>query len=224
MGSMGSTTTVMAYNTALNNDYFSDDSFIPLQAMGSYAPNSTVPSCLAFSTSSLWLTQLDKSLGINSELNLNPNLIPAIRPQSTSSFLTCPIGFRHSVTVPPESLAMKPFPLDENRFWDLGNSSTSSNNSNRSLVENGVFSWEPVDCSTSDKEASSSVNLMGAQDQMGDIKWTTDYIQNSSLLMAVANLQNQNLQSPHGEIKSDGHNFITSSSSSFLWPQQNQLC
>ncbi|KAK4766544.1 hypothetical protein SAY87_008186 [Trapa incisa] len=225
-GNSTATMTVVSNSTALASDYFSDhDSFsIPLP--------STVPGSSTISTTpSLWLAQMGKSLEISSEFYLNPNTIPAILPQSASSLFTSSIGLRHSVTHPAEYLTMKTFQLDENQFWGLDNSSTSSNNGTyvSSFVENnGVFSWGPVDCSLSDKEASSSASLIvDPHDQMGGMKWTTtDYIQNSSLLStAEASLQNQTPQSSYSEIKSDAYHFITSSSSSsFVWPQQNQLC
>lgn len=218
MATISSSSTVMASNPALNRNHFSDDGFNPLQSLGSYAP-----SCSAISSPSVWLTQMGKSYGINSEINLEPNQISAILPQSTSSFLTTPVGFRLPETVPPRSLEMKSLPLSDTRFWDMGNSSTSTSNSNLLFLKNGTFSWGLTDCSLSDKETPSLVNLTEAQNQVADIKWT-DNLHNSSMLMATTNLQNQAPQSLYNEIKSDGYNFIVSSSSSFLWPQQNQPC
>ncbi|PKI35592.1 hypothetical protein CRG98_044046, partial [Punica granatum] len=210
-------------SSAFSRDYYSEESFNPLQALGSYAPNTQVPSCSAISSPSIWLAQMGKSFGMNSELNLDTNLIPSILPQSTSSYLSSPVGFRPSATVLTESLPLKSFPLDETRLWDPSNASSSSNNSNGSFIESGIFSWGLADCSASDKESSNSVCLMESQNQTGEVKWA-DYFPNSSLLMAAANFQNPTPQSLYNEIKSDVSHFIASSSSSFLWPQQNQLC
>ncbi|KAK4784308.1 hypothetical protein SAY86_018676 [Trapa natans] len=229
MGACISGNSTMMANSihAVTRDYYDDDSFNPLQAMANYAPPDAdirIPSCSATvaTSTSPWLALIGKSFGMNSELNLNPNNstpMPSIITQSASSFLTSPVGFRPSMnTIQTESLAM-------NRFWDLGNSSSSSSNSNRSFIDNGAFSWGLTDCNLLDKEASSSVALMEAQNQIGDMKWAMDYSQSSSTLMEAVNLHNQTPQSLYNETNPDGSHFITTGTcSSLLWPQQNQLC
>ncbi|KAK4789624.1 hypothetical protein SAY86_016928 [Trapa natans] len=227
---ISSNSTVMADSiSAVSRDYYSDDGFNPLQAMANYAPRPgdiRIPRCsAAVSTptptptpTSPWLALIGKPSGVNSELNLNPNStpMPSIIPQSTSSFLTNPVGFRPSSMT--DSLAM-------NQFLDLAKSSISSSNSSRPFMDNRSFSWGLTDCNLLDKDASNSATLIEAQNQISAMKRTTDYSQSSSPLMAAVNLHSQNPQSLYDEIKPDSSHFIpTGSCSSLLWAQQNQLC
>ncbi|KAK4791987.1 hypothetical protein SAY86_022422 [Trapa natans] len=203
MGTISSSFTIMASSdSSFNRIFFSDDDKL-------------------LQSPSIWSTQIGKSLGINSEINIKSNHVPDI--------LTDQAGFGLPETAPvPRSLPMNSSPLNHTQFWDIGNSITCSINAgNLPFIKNGIFSWGLTGYSPSDKQTPSLIDLAEAQNQGGDIKWA-DCLHNSSAstLMAGINLHNHAPQSQYNEIKSDdGYNFImSSSSSSFIWPQQNQLC
>ncbi|MBA0852989.1 hypothetical protein Goshw_012138 [Gossypium schwendimanii] len=116
-------------------------------------------------------------------------------PLTTSPFLSSPIGFNPSVTLPSHTLSMPSFTV------------------------NNSYAWGMADCSTSEKEEA-PIHLM--ETQPDEMKWP-EYL-NNPLLMAAA-LQNQAPQSSlyNIEIKSETHcSTNTKSLSNSMWPQNQQ--
>ncbi|KAJ6320067.1 hypothetical protein OIU78_015456 [Salix suchowensis] len=191
----------------------------PLQQLN-YASNARLATN---SIPSPWLSQASKAFDMNSEFS--STVIPSILPPVvTSSFLSTSMGYRPSITAPPDNPPLPSFASNSCRLWETGaprnnsNSSTGSNGStelqsNSSFFENTMFSWGLGDCSSSEKEAQN--HLMGSQHE--DIKWP-EYLQNP-LLMAAA-LQNQNQQSLYSEIKPETH--LLTENSSGMWPHNHQ--
>ncbi|KAF9669179.1 hypothetical protein SADUNF_Sadunf14G0081000 [Salix dunnii] len=191
----------------------------PLQQLN-YASNARLATN---SIPSPWLSQASKAFDMNSEFS--STVIPSILPPVvTSSFLSSSMGYKPSITVPPDNPPLPSFASNSCRPWETSaprnnsNSSTGSNGStelqsNTSFFENTMYSWGLGDCSSSEKEAQN--HLMGSQHE--DIKWP-EYLQNP-LLMAAA-LQNQNQQSLFNEIKSETH--LLTENSSGMWPHSQQ--
>ncbi|KAB5527294.1 hypothetical protein DKX38_021141 [Salix brachista] len=191
----------------------------PLQQLN-YASNARLATN---SIPSPWLSQSSKAFDMNSEFS--STVIPSILPPVvTSSFLSTSMGYRPSITAPPDNPPLPSFASNSCRLWETAaprnnsNSSTGSNGStelqsNSSFFENTMFSWGLGDCSSSEKEAQN--HLMGSQHE--DIKWP-EYLQNP-LLMAAA-LQNQNQQSLYSEIKPETH--LLTENSSGMWPHNQQ--
>lgn len=191
----------------------------PLQQLN-YASNARLATN---SIPSLWLSQTSKAFGMNCEFS--STMIPSIPPPAvTSSFLSSSMGYKPSITVPPDNPSLPSFTTNSYRPWETGapsnnsNSSTGSNGStelqsNSSFFENTIFSWGLGDCSSTEKEAQN--HLIGSQQE--DIRWP-EYLQNP-LLMA-ASLQNQNQQSLYNEIKTETH--LLTENPSGMWPDNQQ--
>ncbi|KAG5251774.1 transcription factor MYB [Salix suchowensis] len=191
----------------------------PLQQLN-YASNARLATN---SAPSIWLSQTSKSLGMNCEFS--STVIPSIPPPAvTSSFLSSSMGYKPSITAPPDNPSLPSFATTSYRLWETGAPSNNSNSStgssgrtelqnSSSLFENAIFSWGLGDCSSTEKEAQN--HLIGSQPE--DIKWH-EYLQNP-LLMAAA-LQNQNQQSLYSEIKTETH--LLTGNSSGMWPHNQQ--
>uniref|UniRef100_A0A6N2ND76 Uncharacterized protein n=1 Tax=Salix viminalis TaxID=40686 RepID=A0A6N2ND76_SALVM len=191
----------------------------PLQQLN-YASNARLATN---SAPSIWLSQTSKSLGMNCEFS--STVIPSVPPPAvTSSFLSSSMGYKPSITAPPDNPSLPSFATTSYRLWETGAPSNNSNSStgssgrpklqnSSSLFENAIFSWGLGDCSSTEKEGQN--HLIGSQPE--DIKWN-EYLQNP-LLMAAA-LQNQNQQSLYNEIKTETH--LLTGNSSGMWPHNQQ--
>ncbi|KAL5795855.1 hypothetical protein ACOSQ2_000675 [Xanthoceras sorbifolium] len=176
------------------------------------------------SNPTLWFAQTSKPFDMNSDFTSSG--ISTILPPVSTSFLSSPMSFKTSVTLPPDNHSIPSFTINGSRYWGEAGAPTSNSNStsvnsngtelqsSSSFFENSIFSWGLADCSSSEKEA--QIPLMESQPE--DIKWP-EYFHNPSLLMAAA-LQNQTPQSLYNDIKSETH-FLTDSSSG-IWPHNQQ--
>ncbi|XVF80378.1 hypothetical protein PTKIN_Ptkin15bG0065100 [Pterospermum kingtungense] len=204
-------------STASNSQPSDMVGHLPIQQLNARLSSTSNPT--------LWFTQTSKAFDINSEFSSTS--MSTLPPPLTSSFLSAPTGFKHSVTVSSDSPSMVSFAhVNGPRYWEstgasVNNSSSSSSSaelqSNSSFFENSSFSWGVADCSTSEKEAPIH-HLMESQAE--EIKWP-EYL-NNPLLMAAA-LQNQTPPSLYNmEIKSETDFLTNTSSNNGMWPHSQQ--
>ncbi|GMI66680.1 myb domain protein 61, ARABIDOPSIS THALIANA MYB DOMAIN PROTEIN 61 [Hibiscus trionum] len=168
------------------------------------------------SNPTLWFNQTSQAFDINPEFSSAAAMFP---PLTATSFLSAPMGFKSSVSVPT---------VNGSHYWETGaassanNSNSSSNStelqSNSSIYENNSSSWGIPDCSTPEKDAPPNpIHLM--ETQADEIKWA-EYL-NNPLLMASA-LQNQTPQSLYNiNIKSES-DFVTNNSLNSMWSHNQQ--